>query len=276
MLSLVADTWAELERELYNNLSNNNYEQTDVQFKLLNPLARLSGSKIRDVSYRIATGMFFWHMAPSIDVEELAYYNRRVREIKIVDIAHGYCWRTVSEGQSQWDVVLAVLKDNSQSREAIMMSANGSILQLSIRNSKLNMRVTSLQEDIVWGLTYDVFCFTLMQEVFLLQLQAIYPDLEMGTYTHASTAVYAQIQHRQLVDAVGNEVIIIPSDMMPITSLTDLDAVADAERALRTRGNWDFYACDTGTGLDYLFDRLVDHRLYRDAELAPHAVRATA
>jgi len=44
--------------------------------------------------------------------------------------------------------------------------------------------------DIVKGLIHDEPSFTLFQHLMLLRLREVYPDLQMGTYTHISHSLH--------------------------------------------------------------------------------------
>jgi thymidylate synthase len=60
-------------------------------------------------------------------------------------------------------------------------------LQLLIRDRKLHMHVLMRSNDVVWGMPYDVFSFTCLQEAFLylLQEQGVPVD-GLGCYHHTA------------------------------------------------------------------------------------------
>lgn len=94
------------------------------------------------------------------------------------------------EYKSQWDNVKEVLWKDQLSRQAViqikpiqMYDTKDIVctyfLQFFIRDGKLDMIASMRSNDIMFGLTYDFFMFTFMQELMAAEL-----GVEVGTYKH--------------------------------------------------------------------------------------------
>lgn len=53
--------------------------------------------------------------------------------------------------------------------------------------------------DVVKGTTYDIPSFILFQRLMLLRLREVYPDLEMGRYTHFDSSLHLYESDFELV-----------------------------------------------------------------------------
>lgn len=275
MYSLSADNWTEIQRDLFALLAHGGNDLRDVQFELTNPLARVSSSKIRAVDYGYAAGKFFWDLDASSDTDRLNYYNRRLIDADMLDMADGFYWRDSEYDKSRWDEVVEELAADPSIGDAAM-ATDTDLALFTIRGGRLHMRVTSLHADAVWRLPYDVFTHTLLQEVMLADLRRSLSGLELGSYVHSSGAIWNAEQHNLLVKLASAEDVPSAAAMPPLGSPLDLDVAADAERILRER-RFDYMPhIPANTGVQWLVDRLVEHRLRRDDELRPGVARATA
>ena len=72
-------------------------------------------------------------------------------------------------------------------------------ISFRIRDRRLNMSVNMRSNDAVWGMTNDVACFSLIQEIIFIRLKAHIPDLEMGTYTHKVDSLHVYERHFDLL-----------------------------------------------------------------------------
>lgn len=268
MITPSVDTWADAQKALFTALKNTSSgEISNAQFEISNPRSRVSLSPTRATDYGFAAGFFMWNYRASKDLGELNYYNRRLAIDALPNLAHGYATRTVVDNESQWIIVTDALVAEANVRDAMMLLPSGAVIQFMIRDDRLHMRVSELQSDAVWGLCYNVFVFTLLQEVMLLDLKARMSRLELGTYVHSVGALWRAAGHRQLVDMVADE---DPRQLtMPPITQADLGALVNYERALRERRGVGELAVSPGGR--WLAERLLDHRLRRDAELRINA-----
>jgi thymidylate synthase len=76
-------------------------------------------------------------------------------------------------------------------------------LNFRIRENKLNMSVSMRSNDLVFGTTNDVFCFSMIYEIAYGYLKWIkYPDLERGTYCHKVDSLHIYERHWSMVKQI--------------------------------------------------------------------------
>lgn len=120
---------------------------------------------------------------------------------------------SLGDGRSQFDWAFDCLKNDKDSRQAFMRFNNTShqfegvkdlpctfIMLFQIRDNKLNATITMRSNDIVLGLAYDVPSFTLFQYLMYLRLKEVYPDLELGTYTHLNHSLHVYERNFGIVE----------------------------------------------------------------------------
>lgn len=110
---------------------------------------------------------------------------------------------SLEDGRSQFDWAFDCLKADKDSRQAFMRFNNMQhqyegvkdlpctfIMLFHIRGNQLHATIDMRSNDIVKGLIHDEPSFTLFQHLMLLRLREVYPDLQMGTYTHISHSLH--------------------------------------------------------------------------------------
>lgn len=75
-------------------------------------------------------------------------------------------------------------------------------IQVLVRDNKLNMIVNMRSNDIIWGLPYDIFMFTTLQEIIANTL-----GLELGWYLHRPGSLHLYETHYKLFENVAFEFI---------------------------------------------------------------------
>jgi thymidylate synthase len=124
-------------------------------------------------------------------------------------------------GLSQWQWAFQTLKNDKDSRQAIMLFnkpqyqwiGNKDVICtlnaiFNIRDNKLNFSVSMRSNDAILGTPTDVAFFCLLQQQMLKLLKPYYPDLELGTYTHIANSYHIYDRHFILVDEIiGNDFI---------------------------------------------------------------------
>jgi len=121
-------------------------------------------------------------------------------------------------GDSQWDSTIALLKQDKDTRQAVMNihipedrhKGNKDVactltLQFFIREEALHMIVNMRSNDIIRGFTNDVFQFTMLQECMMLQLRDTYPDLKLGHYFHNAGSIHIYELHYEMADQILKE-----------------------------------------------------------------------
>lgn len=109
--------------------------------------------------------------------------------------------------------IVRKLKSDKDSRQAIINIYNSNndsyycgkdtpctlALNFIIRNNKLNMIVYMRSNDIIWGLPYDIYMFTTMQEVIANEL-----GIDLGFYRHIPTSLHVYSDHYNLLETMVN------------------------------------------------------------------------
>lgn len=121
--------------------------------------------------------------------------------------------KSLEDGRSQFDWAFDSLKNDKDSRQSFMRYNNTShqydgnkdmpctfIQSFHIRDSKLHTTVEMRSNDLIKGTTYDIPSFILFQRLMLLRLREVYPDLEMGSYTHFANSFHLYSTDFELVE----------------------------------------------------------------------------
>lgn len=126
---------------------------------------------------------------------------------------YGQYWFGPQQGM-EW--VLDQLFKDEDTRQAIIPMLNKDHLfagnkdivctlsiSFRIRNDKLFMSVNMRSQDAIWGMTNDIFCFSVLHEMIYVMLRdGKYYDLEMGTYTHKVDSLHVYERHFEMLDQI--------------------------------------------------------------------------
>lgn len=203
-------------------------------FELTDPRNRLILHPARAANYGFAVGELCWYIRGDSDLETMAYYNKRMSQFsddgKTINSAYGmrmfepiHDYPGGAPPHSQWGAVLKELKDDPDSRRAVIhinqprdlfkaTCPDGSkdvpctmALQFMVRDRRLVLHVTMRSNDLVWGTPYDVFSFTCLQECMLYELQdAGVPVDDLGSYHHTATSLHVYDRHLEMAAKVAN------------------------------------------------------------------------
>ena len=227
-----------------------------ASFTLMNPRNRLIMSPARNVNYGFAVGELCWYVRGDSDLETMVYYNKRMAQFSDDSVTinsaygsrifkeHWFGSSTAEGGENQFDNVIRELKSDPDSRRAVIhinmpLDLRKAVvfgskdvpctmsLQLLIRNRKLHMHVLMRSNDVVWGMPYDVFSFTCLQEAFLYRLQeAGVPVDDLGSYHHTAGSLHLYETHYDMAGLVIMERNDRPTPMLPFT-LGALESLAE-------------------------------------------------
>lgn len=222
-------------------------------FELSEPRARTITNKARGWSAALAVGEFAWHMSGSDEVDPIAHYAPIWRSFSD-DGSHirGSCYgrrifRPERSGASQWTRLVNLLRSDPYTRRALLSvqqdaedaldPASNDVpcittCQFLIRNGALNAIVHMRSNDAIWGLPYDVFLFTMLQEMLALEL-----SVKLGSYFHMAGSMHLYDRHLKLAEGILNTPDGAADIMMPMDDLRELPAFLTAERELRTIGS---------------------------------------
>ena len=276
-------------------------ENIAVTLLLHNPRARLLNCKKRNTNYGFGVGEFLWYWQGKQDLKTMVYYNKRMKDYsddgKTLTSAYGHRLKTmqftpngsdVGSTMSQWQAAIQTLVADPDSRRALMLinqpgdevraAMLGSkdvpctlSLQFFIRDNRLELHTHMRSNDVMWGLTYDLFSFTLFQECMLLELQKEkkFNDLKLGYYYHTAGSLHLYEQHFDQSDQICYEYakgVELSPPMEPLSDLESLEEVCSIEEALRTNLSYLILTGDLeGTPL-WMVQQLESHKDKRDAE----------
>ena len=147
------------------------------------------------------------------------------------------------------------------------MSLQFLLRENSARSARLLHLVATMRScDLVWGLSNDVFSFSMLQEVMAVELREAGMACELGAYVHQAASPHAYERHWDLVGRVAAEPPLVGALMPPLGSRADLDALLRDETALREGRRPPPVAY--GGAAAWLRGALERHREKRDAEAA--------
>ncbi|MFJ7734156.1 thymidylate synthase [Lysinibacillus sp. NPDC097231] len=230
-----------------------NKELTGFTFKLTNPRARIIYNPARNFNVRFAIGELLWYLSGSNKCEMITHYNKRYPNFsddgEILNGAYGYrIFTPLENGSNQWEEVKGLLKRDKDTRQAILnihmpkdlFSRSKDIpctcyLQFLIRDNKLDCIGNMRSNDIIWGTPYDVFNFTMLQEIMANEL-----GLELGTYTHFAGSVHLYDNHKDLAHSIINQGNFPSSEMpsMPENPWRYIKLLIDNEKLVRKDKNY--------------------------------------
>lgn len=153
----------------------------------------------RKMNMRYAIGEMLWYNSGSNNLKAIQNithaWDRMSDDGETVNSNYGYCIE-YKYGFNQWQYVYDMLKENPNSRQAVIhiktaddkpsKDVNCTVcLQFFIRDGKLYLTTYMRSNDLWMGFPYDVFQFTSMQIMLAMQL-----GVEVGTYTHIAGSLH--------------------------------------------------------------------------------------
>ena len=175
-------------------------ELNGVLLKIANPRARLSRSVSRGKVFS-GLGELLWYLSGRNDLKFIEYYlpgygKDNSDDGKTIYGAYGPRLFKMRGEIDQIENVVRTLEEKPDSRRAVIQLFNAEDLvervprrkeipctctmQFMVRRKRLEMFATMRSNDVVLGLTHDVFTFTMLQEIIARRL-----GVEVGSYKHA-------------------------------------------------------------------------------------------
>ena len=275
--------------------------------KPTNPRNRIITNPIRAVNYGFAVGELCWYLRGDNDLETMRYYNRRMAQFSddgmTINSAYGNRifrprWRCkgvptrsgIEASVSQFDNIVTELRHDPHSRRAVIhinepadlhrAVTSGSkdvpctmSLQLLIRDRRLHMHVLMRSNDVVWGLPYDVFSFTCLQEAFMLTLRDEGVEVDdIGEYHHTAGSLHLYDTHYEMATAISQSdysgegcLPMAPLDLERLRALAHED-----EQCIREESWADLQGCrhpkHSEDSIGWMYAQLVDHWNKRQRE----------
>ena len=177
-------------------------ELINCNIVVLDPRKRIVSCPQRRFSGAYAFGELVWYLSARNDLAFMDYYSAQMKRNSddglTLNSAYGY--RIFGHHKmipfDQWENVKRFLKEDKDTRQAIihLHTPNNQktkdevctlTLQFIIRENKLNLIVNMRSNDLVLGFTYDVFSFTMLQEMMAIEL-----GVELGHYFHNAGSMH--------------------------------------------------------------------------------------
>lgn len=187
-----------------------------VSFTITSPRRRCSLIAARKWSLPLAIGELCWHLSAADDVSPLTYYAPNWRSFADSDgRVRGSCYGSkafLKIGEcSAWERTMALLKHDPDSRRAVLYfndqlahldsgcvdASCANNIQFLIRGNALNAITSMRSNDVIWGLPYDVFLFTFLQELMAASL-----GIELGVYHHFASSLHLYTRHIGLASRI--------------------------------------------------------------------------
>lgn len=215
--------------------------------RIRNPRARLSRTEKRGKIFS-SLGELLWYLAKSKRLDFIEYYipAYKCESENGVTIAGAYGPRLFAKDSiNQVDRILRQLRDKKDTRNAVIQlfdarDLNGDVtnipctctLQFFSRGGHLHMVTHMRSNDAYLGLPHDVFCFTMIQEIFATSL-----SLKLGTYSHAVGSLHLydddRSKARQVLDEGWQSTFTMPN--MPTHHVWEsISQLLKIEKKLRT------------------------------------------
>jgi thymidylate synthase len=223
-------------------------ETRAVSFTILDPRRRCVLNPARKWSLPLALGETCWHLSGSTAASDLAYYAPIWDSFADSDgQIRGSCYGSKMfievSGLSPWERVLRLLKADRDTRRAVFYfnerlshlsldcldAACATSLQFLVRGGKLHALVCMRSNDAIWGLPYDVFLFTFLQE-----LMAVCLEIPLGCYQHFTSSLHIYNRHIGLASRVVESGLPGSFSMPPLQDPETLPTFLTAEKTIRT------------------------------------------
>lgn len=208
----------------------NTREIVNAHLTMRDPRDRLIFDPARKMNIAFAIADWVQMMVGDDDLEFVAQFASAIRGFADpkdpTKLGGAYGPRLKSETFNQVDEVVQRLRDDPNTRQAVLTIYDGRedlwteshvvpctlSLQFLIRDKRLNCIATMRSNDIVWGLTYDVFNFTMIQEYVAVKV-----GLPLGDYFHNVGSLHLYVDRdSKMVKALGEPIRSAPKmDPMP-------------------------------------------------------------
>jgi thymidylate synthase len=227
-------------------------ELIGVSFCLESPKKRCVTNSSRRWNLPLALGELCWHLSASNDLQQMVYYEKRWSEYTDDGTTlRGSCYghRIFGENKSgitQWQSLVRLFHADPSSRRGVLnlidQSSNldpnakdvacASLIQFLVRGNRLDTIVYMRSNDAIWGLPYDVFFFTMLQEMLACEL-----GIELGRYYHTVGSLHLYSRHYGLAERIVREPLRTPFEMPRMEHLEHLPRFLGCESRLRSGGD---------------------------------------
>jgi thymidylate synthase len=218
-----------------------------------NPRNRIITFPERKTSMKYLFGEFIWYLSGSPSVQDINLYSKFWDAIAKEDGSVNSNYGTRIFGHSklypfnQWNKAKEILTNDKDSRQAVIRINHADdytypnkdvpctlTMQFFIRNDELHLIVNMRSNDIWRGYCNDQFQFTMLQELMMLELRTIYPNLKLGKYYHNAASMHLYEMHFESAQKIVNNRSPIQEFYMPEMRI-DEDSV---ENLIKFEKHW--------------------------------------
>lgn len=183
-------------------------ELAGVLLELTDPRSRLSRTETKGTVFS-CLGELCWYLAKTNDLDFIKYYIPEYRyasdDGKTVYGGYGPRLFAMRGKYNQVGRIIRILRRKPDSRQAVIQLFDAEdllkkrndipctcTLQFLLRGGKLHLYTNMRSNDAFKGLPHDVFCFTMLQEIFARTL-----GVHVGVYKHAVGSLHLYDKDRQ-------------------------------------------------------------------------------
>jgi len=233
------------------------FELIGATIELENPRARLSRTETRGKLFS-CLGELCWYLSGKNTLDPIRYYIPRYEESAEGDLIFGgygprlFDWK----GQNQLANIRVLLEQRQDSRRAVIQLFDAvdlaeehkdvpctTAIQFFKRADLLHACVTMRSNDVFFGLSHDLFCFTMLQEILAVSL-----GVQPGTYKHFVGSLHVYAEHKLRVNNFLSEGWQSSCNPMPPMPCRDpwpsIDFLLEAEATIREGHHFDLGKLD--------------------------------
>lgn len=230
MREIKGKTFAEAYKNLLNEVYNkyeyetaprgmNIREILNCSVTIENPYSNLFKNEVRDLPMKYLKKELALYLSGRYDVEGFGeaskFWKKIANDDGTINSAYGNLIFRMDDTPgkfTQWQWALYSLIQDKDSRQAVMHFNRPRHQYLGvkdfpctlemifhIRDNKLNATTVMRSNDVIKGTTFDIPFFMLVQQMMLNALNKVYPELEMGTYTHLAHSMHLYESDFELV-----------------------------------------------------------------------------
>ena len=199
-----------------NSTTRGSYKELlNYQFTINDLSNEIVTLKSRNISLNYLIGELLWYASGSNKLDFIdkfsKFWNKISDDGKTSNSAYGYILK-YKFNFDQIETVIDLLKNDITSRRAVlnfnfpnenMLNTKDEVctiaLQFLVRNNKLNCTSMMRSNDVIFGLSYDLTFFILLQKYIASRL-----GLEPGTYTHFDTSLHVYEKDFELVKSIAD------------------------------------------------------------------------
>lgn len=179
-------------------------ELLNVQINITNPRARVAKIPKRNYNPAFNVAEFLTYVGGINSVDYISQFNDNIAQFS--DNGVTFYGSYGERLRKQIPKLIEKLKNSPDTRQGVLTIYQSDdafadtkdtpctvALDFKIRDEKLNLHVFMRSNDLVWGFQYDMFNFTLIQEMIANSL-----GIDVGTYTHTATSLHIYKRHWDL------------------------------------------------------------------------------